>query len=151
MSSDAEVLAYTVFFILFWIIIGFFAVLYTQNKTVKRFLPKKYNEMDYTDCPIFTFKTRCTFENPPEFGLNAVNYLITSLLCWLFSKVYLYDDYMIVRYLGYSQKFEYNENYMSIKKDYINTYLIIGTPAGNIYLTLNKQQQELLKNLINNR
>lgn len=146
--NQHEIYIYTTFWILFFIFIGLFGIWYNQNKVVKNFLSQKYKEIKPLYPPVFAFKTRISFGFPFEADLNIIRHVISSIVSLLSTNVYFYEKFIIVKYMGYSQIFEYNKDNISIKKDFIRTSLILGTPAGDIYLMLNKKQKNILTNLI---
>ena len=140
------------FFIIFWILVGYLASLYNDYKTVKKYLPIKFKDMELLDSPIIKFKTRCSFGEPLIFvpvPRLLTYYIITSIVSYSMGRIYLYENYMVIKYSRFSQKFEYNKDCMKINKSKVyGENLQVSTPAGDIFFNINKKQRELIQSLI---
>ena len=132
MSTILVLLIAVIIFIytLYYVIIG------VENEDFEEF-PLKYKDLNITEHPIEKFST---------YYYVGKNYFSTTK--FPLTKIYFYKNFLVAKYRGHAQVFEYNKNTMLIKKDIRGNRVSILTDLGEAYFFVNKKQMVIFNFLL---
>ena len=114
----------------------YYAIIGVKNEEFDEF-PYKFEELNITETTITKF-SECYYIGSSYF--NLIKFPMT--------KVYFYNNFLVLNYRGHAQLFEYDRNTMSIKKDFRGLRISILTENKEAYIFVNKKQAEIFKSLL---
>ena len=112
--------------VVFFIYVLYYVIYGVKNEEFQEF-PYKYEELNIKKTPIEEFW---------EYYYVGKSYF--SLVKFPYTKIYFYEEFLVVNYRGHAQIFDHNKDTMQIKKDFRGTRISILTELGEAYFFVNK-------------